>query len=407
MAEPTTARRAKSENRRVVVIVLDSAGIGELPDAGAYGDAGAATLPNLARAVGGLLLPHLAALGLGRIAPIAGVPAQARPEGWFGKMAERSPGKDTTTGHWELMGLVLAEPFATFPRGFPEEIVREFSRRTGRGVLGNKAASGTAIIDELGEEHQRSGQWIVYTSADSVFQVAAHEETIPLDELYRACRAAREFLDAYRVGRVIARPFVGAPGAYRRTYHRHDFSMKPTGPTVLDALRRAGVPVWGVGKIGDIFAGQGVERSEPTEGNANGIDMTLKLLDELARGLLFVNLVDFDMTFGHRRDAAGYARALAEFDAALPRLQERLRPGDLLLITADHGCDPTFAAHTDHTREYVPLLSWRPDGGGGELGVRRSFADLGATAAEALGVSWNGPGESFFPALAADAEAKP
>ncbi|NMB73822.1 MAG: phosphopentomutase [Myxococcales bacterium] len=406
MARRKTTTPVKGENRRVVVIVLDSAGIGELPDAGAYGDGGAATLPNLARAVGGLTLPHLAALGLGRIAPIAGVSVAARPEGWFGKMAERSPGKDTTTGHWELMGLVLAEPFATFPKGFPEEIVREFSRRTGRGVLGNKAASGTAIIDELGREHQRTGQWIVYTSADSVFQVAAHEETIPLEELYRACRAAREFLDAYRVGRVIARPFVGAPGAYRRTYHRHDFSMKPTGPTVLDALRQAGVPVWGVGKIGDIFAGQGVERSEPTEGNASGIEKTLKLLDELSRGLLFVNLVDFDMTFGHRRDAAGYARALVDFDAALPRIQERLRPGDLLLITADHGCDPTFAAHTDHTREYVPLVAWRPRGGGGELGVRRSFADLGATVAEALGVPWAGPGESFFPALAADAEAK-
>jgi len=393
--------------RRVLVIVLDSAGIGELPDAAAYGDAGSATLPNLARAVGGLALPNLGVMGLGRIAPIEGVPAAARPDGFFGKMAERSPGKDTTTGHWELMGLVLSEPFATFPAGFPEAIVAEFVRRTGRGVLGNKAASGTAIIDELGPEHQRSGKWILYTSADSVFQVAAHEETIPLEELYRACRTAREFLDAHRVGRVIARPFVGAPGSYRRTYHRHDFSMKPTGPTVLDSLRRAGVPVWGVGKIGDIFAGQGVDRSEPTEGNKNGIEKTLSLLGEMERGLLFVNLVDFDMTFGHRRDTAGYARALAEFDAALPRIRERLRPGDILIITADHGCDPTFTAHTDHTREYVPLLAWCAGEGGGDLGVRRSFADLGATVAEALGASWSGPGESFFTALAGGSEGKP
>jgi phosphopentomutase len=393
--------------RRVLVIVLDSAGIGELPDAAAYGDAGSATLPNLARAVGGLALPNLGAMGLGRIAPIEGVLAAARPDGFFGKMAERSPGKDTTTGHWELMGLVLSEPFATFPAGFPEAIVAEFVRRTGRGVLGNKAASGTAIIDELGPEHQRSGKWILYTSADSVFQVAAHEETIPLEELYQACRAAREFLDAHRGGRVTARPFVGAPGSYRRTYHRHDFSMKPTGPTVLDALRRAGVPVWGVGKIGDIFAGQGVDRSEPTEGNKNGIEKTLSLLGEMERGLLFVNLVDFDMTFGHRRDTAGYARALAEFDAALPRIRERLRPGDILLITADHGCDPTFTAHTDHTREYVPLLAWRAGAGGGDLGVRRSFADLGATVAEALGAAWSGPGESFFAALAGGSEGKP
>ncbi len=383
-----------------MVLVIDSAGIGALPDAADYGDAGAATWQNTAEAVGGLRCPHLERLGLGRVAPIRGLSAAPAPTGFAGKLAEVSPGKDTTTGHWELMGVELARAFSVFPQGFPAEIVEPFVARTGRGVLGNKAASGTAILDELGAEQLRTGKWILYTSADSVFQLAAHEEKIPLEELYRACRLARELLDAHRVGRVIARPFVGVPGAFKRTYHRHDFSMKPDRPTVLDRLGEAGVPVVGVGKISDIFAGVGVPRNVGSEGNADGLRKTLALLGELQRGLLFVNYVDTDMVYGHRRDAAGYARALEEIDAALPGIQAALGPDDLLLITADHGCDPTFRAHTDHTREYVPLVAWSPAlGRGGDLGVRRGFADVGATVADFLGVAWGGPGRSILPAL--------
>ena len=383
---------------RAVVVVLDSLGIGELPDAAAFGDPGAATLQHIAQAVPGLALPCLEKMGLGRIAPIAGVGAVATPTGFCGRMAELSVGKDTTTGHWELAGLVVREPFSLFPHGFPPEIVDPFVEQTGRGILGNKTASGIQILDELGEEHLRTGQWILYTSADSVFQLAAHEQKISLAELYAACQKARALLDRYRVGRVIARPFVGPPGKFERTYNRHDFSFLPDGPTVLGALVQQGIEVTGVGKISDIFSGQGITRSLPTRGNQDGMAQTEGLIDQGVEGLIFINLVDFDMNFGHRRDPQGYARALEAFDRWLPRLLTRLGPGELLIICADHGCDPTYLAHTDHTREYVPVLMFSPRWTiGGDLGVRQSFADVAATLAEALGAPWAGPGTSLLP----------
>jgi phosphopentomutase len=383
---------------RVLVVVLDSVGVGALPDADEYGDAGAATLQHAAEAVGELSLPNLQRLGLGCIVPVAGVSPVDKPLGYFGKMAEQSRGKDTTSGHWEMMGLVVEEPFSVFPDGFPPEIVEPFVQATGRGVLGNRPASGTRIVEELGEEHLQTGKWILYTSADSVFQLAAHEGKVPLSELYAACETARKQLDPWRVGRVIARPFVGSPGAFSRTYNRHDFSMPPDGPTVLDSLRQAGVQVIGVGKIRDIFAGAGVSRSVTTEGNQDGLDRLATLLDERPPGLVFANLIDFDMRFGHRRNPSGYAHAMEEFDHGLIRLMERMTPDDLLLVTADHGCDPTYAVHTDHTREYVPVIMWSPRfASGGDLGTRETFADLGATAADALGVEWYGPGRSFLP----------
>ena len=386
-----------AKNRRVCWIVLDSVGIGELPDADKYGDVGSATLQNTARVVGGIKMPNLARLGLGRVASIAGVAAEAAPTGWYGKLAAKSVGKDTTTGHWEMAGRVLSEPFSLYPDGFPAEIVDAFVQATGRGVLGNKAASGTVIIEELGQAHMRSGEWILYTSADSVFQIAAHEEIVPIEQLYEACRSARQILDSHRVGRVIARPFVGQPGSFQRTYNRHDFSMEPDGPTVLTDLQAMHVPVVGVGKIKDIFAGIGVDRSLSTKGNADGIEKTAELLNELEHGLIYTNLVDFDMTYGHRRNPQGYAEALEAFDAALPGLLERLRPDDLMLITADHGCDPTFDAHTDHTREYVPLIAFAPgQSGAGDLGIRETFADQAATVAAAFGVDYHGAGQSFL-----------
>ncbi len=375
--------------KKVLLLVLDSVGCGEMPDADRYGDRGANTLANTARAVGGLRLPHLGRLGLGRVTDILGVPPEPAPDGLFGRMAEASPGKDTTTGHWEIAGVVLDRPFALFPDGFPEEIIAAFRRQTGRDILGNVAASGTEIIERLGEEHQRTGRWIVYTSADSVFQVAAHEETVPLDELYRACEAARRLLDPLRVARVIARPFVGTPGRYRRTYNRRDFSMAPDRETVLDRLVAAGLPVVGIGKIHDIFAGRGVTTAVHTEGNADGLKRTEEALRDLDRGLVFTNLVDFDMLYGHRRDPVGYARALEEVDAFLPRLLDAAGRDTLVAVTADHGCDPTAAWSTDHTREYVPLLVWHagiPRGGGRDLGTRPSFADLGRAVERALGL---------------------
>jgi phosphopentomutase len=372
------------ERKRFVILVADSAGCGALPDAREYGDEGSDTIGNVSRAVGGLHLPNLGRLGLGHLTAVAGVPPDPRPSGLYGKMAERSRGKDTLTGHWEMMGLVLAEGFRLFPDGFPPEILEPWLGATGApGVLGNRAASGTAIIEELGAEHRRSGKPIVYTSADSVFQVACHEEAVPVETLYDWCRKARALLDPWRVARVIARPFVGNPGAYRRTYRRKDFSMVPPGPTVLDVLVERGVPVVGVGKIADVFDRRGITEEVHTEGNADGLRRTGRLLQELDRGLLFVNLVDFDMLYGHRNDAPGYARALEELDRALPRLLGRLRPGDVLAVTADHGCDPTTAS-TDHSREYVPLLVHAP-GRAGPIGVRDSFADLGAAAAGFFG----------------------
>jgi len=381
---------SETDRRRLVVLVADSVGVGAMPDAAAFGDEGSNTLGNVSRAVGGLRLPALGRMGLGRLTEVAGVPPDPSPTAFFGRMAERSPDKDTTTGHWEMMGVPLEAPFGHFPEGFPPEILGPWLAATGApGVLGNRAASGTVILEELGEEHVRTGKPIVYTSADSVFQVAAHEEVVPPDRLYAWCREARRILDPWRVARVIARPFVGAPGGWRRTYARRDFSMPPPRPTVLDRLTEAGVPVVGVGKIGDIFARRGVGTDVHTEGNADGLRRTEALLREMDRGFLFVNLVDFDMLYGHRNDPAGYARALEELDRALPRLLGKLRPGEVAALTADHGCDPTTPS-TDHSREFVPLVVHAPGRGGGTLGTRRSFADLGATVAAAFGV----PGEA-------------
>jgi len=372
---------------RVLLVVLDSVGAGALDDAAQYGDAGANTLAHTAEAVGGLALPNLQAFGLGNVTDVRGVPPTTAPRARWGAMREASAGKDTTTGHWELAGLVLREPFATFPNGFPPEILGPFVTHTGRAVIGNEAASGTEIIARLGEEHVRTGKWIVYTSADSVFQVAAHEEVVPLDELDRACRYARELLDAWRVGRVISRPFVGEPGTFRRTYNRHDYSMLPPEPTLLDRLQAAGVPTVGLGKIKSIYADRGVSVDLHTAGNPDGIAKTIQALQAHPTGFVMVNLVDFDMQYGHRRDPRGYAAALETFDRALPEIVANLGPRTLLAITADHGCDPTFAAHTDHTREQVPLLVYADGLRGGPLGTRETFADLGQTIAENFGVT--------------------
>ncbi len=386
------------ERRRFVILVADSAGCGALPDAGEYGDEGSDTIGNTSRAVGGLSLPVLGRMGLGRLTAIQGVPPDPAPAAFHGRMAERSHGKDTITGHWEMMGIVLREGLATFPQGFPPGIVDAFVAATGvPGILANRAASGTEIIQELGEEHQRTGRPIVYTSADSVFQIAAHEETVPLETLYAWCRAARRLLDPWRVARVIARPFVGTPGRYTRTYHRKDFALPAPGPTVLEKLVEQGVPVIGVGKIPDIFDRRGITDELHTEGNADGLARTEALLDRVDHGLVFVNLVDFDMLYGHRNDPQGYARALEELDRALPRLLGKLAPGEVLALTADHGCDPTTPS-TDHSREYVPLVVHAPGRGGGDLGTRGSFADLGATVADFFGVKAD-VGTSFLPAL--------
>jgi phosphopentomutase len=363
------------------VIVLDAVGAGDLPDAAEFGTAGSNTLAHVAEAVGGLHVPAMQALGLGNVLPLEGCPPRADAPSVYGRLLEQSRGMDTTTGHWEMMGIVTRKPFPTYPDGFPAELLEEFAGRTGRGVIGNVAASGTEIIQRLGEEHQRTGAWIVYTSADSVFQVAAHEGTIPLDELYAACRTARELLTGeHAVGRVIARPFVGEPGAYTRTPHRHDFSLEPPHPNHLQRLRRAGVSVHGVGKIGDIFAGRDIDTSSPTESNAQGIARTTKLLRELpGQSFVFVNLVETDQTWGHRNDPRGFADALEEFDAGLPDMLAALHHGDLIVLTADHGCDPTTPS-TDHSREYAPLVAHVA---GGPLAGHRhdgdTFADVGAT----------------------------
>lgn len=380
-----------STRQRVFVIVLDSVGCGALPDAGLYGDEGADTLAHVAREVGGLSLPALERLGLGCIHPIEGVAPIESPAAVWGKMAAASAGKDTTTGHWELAGLVLDEPFALFPDGFPVSLVAAFTRRVGRGVLGNRPASGTVIIEELGDEHMGSGDLIVYTSADSVFQIAAHEQVVPLEELYTACEVARGLCDPYRVARIIGRPFVGEPGSFKRTYNRKDYSMAPTGPTMLDRLSGAGVEVTGVGKIGDIFAGKSIGRSVHTEGNDEGMDRTLELARQAGTGLVFVNLVDFDMLYGHRNDPAGYAEALVKVDGFLPTLEQALGPGDVVFLTADHGCDPAFPG-TDHTREYVPLLAFGPSVPPGPCSTRRSFADLAETVLALFGLPPMGTG---------------
>jgi len=382
---------------RAAVIVLDGLGVGALPDASDYGDTGANTLAHVAEVVGGLRLPYLERLGLGNVIPVRGLAPRAQPEAAYGKMAEISAGKDTITGHWELMGVIVREPFPVYPNGFPPEVIGAFERAIGRPVLGNKPASGTEIIAELGEEHLRTGYPIVYTSADSVFQIAAHEEVIPVEELYRYCAIAREILtDKHRVGRVIARPFAGQPPHFYRTPRRRDFTLAPPGPTVLDRLKASGGEVIGVGKVKDIFAGRGFTRSYPTRGNQEGLNTLRQVLQERFCGLVLANLVDFDTLYGHRNDPWGYARALAEFDAFLPELVGRLHSDDLMVITADHGCDPTTPG-TDHTREYVPLLAYRAGGGAGRhLGTRSTLADLAATLAEMFGLPRPEEGTSFW-----------
>ncbi len=382
---------------RIIVIVLDSCGVGGAPDAALYGDEGASTLPHTADACGGLHLPVLGRLGLGRIAPIRGVAPDPAPAGAFGKMAEVSAGKDSTTGHWELMGVRVEKPFPTYPHGFPPEVIEPFQARIGRRILCNRPASGTVLIAELGEEHLRTGFPIVYTSADSVFQIAAHEDRIPVEELYRYCRIAREILAGpHAVSRVIARPFVGEPGRFVRTDRRRDFSLPPPEPTVLDHLQAAGVPVVAIGKISDLFAGRGVSEEIHTYDDRDGLEQTLRAMRAARRGLVFTNLVDLDSRFGHRNDPRGYGDDLEMIDTNLVPVVAGLGDRDLLFITADHGNDPTTPG-TDHTREYVPLLVAGPRvRGGADLGVRRTFADVGATVAAALGAAPPRGGQSFL-----------
>jgi phosphopentomutase len=392
-----------SETRRAAIIVLDGVGCGAAPDAADYGDSGSHTLGNIAAAVGGLKLPNLERLGLGRIAPLHGVRPAERPQGAWGLMVPKSAGKDSTTGHWEIAGIHLGEPFPTYSNGFPAEVIEEFSRQTGRAVIGNLAASGTTVLADYGNEHVRSGAWIVYTSADSVFQVAAHEDVIPLEDLYRACEIALQMrvradgADSPLVARAIARPFTGKSGAYLRTANRRDFSLPPPSTTLLDELESAGVPRSGVGKVDDLFAGRGIS-STHTPSNADGIREIAHWLATSVSGLLLANLVDFDQQFGHRNDVPGYYRALQEFDAALPSFFPHLRQTDLLFVTADHGNDPTTVS-TDHSRECVPLLAVGPQVVPGDIGRRDTFADLGATVAEWFGIAFRGAGTSFLPAL--------
>jgi phosphopentomutase len=371
---------------RACVIVLDAVGAGELPDAAEFGDEGSDTLGNVARAVGGLDLPNLEALGLGNVEPLDGCPPQPGAPAVAGRLLERSKGKDTTTGHWELMGVVTPEPLPTYPHGFPHDVIDPFMHRTARGVLGNRAASGTEIIQELGEEHQETGKWIVYTSADSVFQVAAHEETIPLEELYEACRIAREEIltGKHAVGRVIARPFVGDPGNYERTPNRKDFSLEPRRPNYLTLVREAGAKVHGVGKIGDIFAGCDIDESYPTKSNVEGITRTLQLLHDIDDGFVFTNLIETDMLWGHRNDPLNFHRCLQDFDHRLPDVLDALRPGDVLILTSDHGCDPTTPS-TDHSREYALLLAYVEGKNAAGRIYEGEFADVGATVNAALG----------------------
>lgn len=383
---------------RSILIVLDSVGIGEMPDAAKYGDEGSDTLGNINRARP-CQLPHLVRLGLANIKPIPNLNPAGHPQGAFGKAALASKGKDSTTGHWEMAGIILETPFPTYPRGFPLDLMARFERAIGRRTLGNYAASGTEIIQVLGAEHVRTGSPIVYTSADSVFQIAAHEEVIPLEELYRICEIARAMLQGeHRVGRVIARPFVGQTGSLRRTTHRRDYAIDPPPGMLLDQLSARGLFTYGVGKIHDIFCGRGLSGFIKIESNADGMEKTLQAMQEHPAGLLFVNLVDFDMLYGHRNDVEGYARALEEFDGQLRLLLDRMRSDDLLVITADHGCDPTTPS-TDHSREYVPLLAFSPSAlAGVNLGVRSSLADIGQTVAENFGARL-AHGTSFLSSL--------
>ena len=386
--------------KRAAIIVLDGLGIGPCPDQAAYGDAGSDTLGNVARAVGGLRLPNLQRLGLGWCRSILGLTPEDRPAAAYGVALPASAGKDSTTGHWEMCGVLLAKPFRTYPHGFPRELLDEFARRTGRGWLGNKAASGTAIIAELGEAHQRTGEWIVYTSADSVFQVAAHEQTVPLDELYRACGVARDMLIGdHAVSRVIARPFAGKPGAYERTPRRKDFSIEPVGETLLDRLAAADIPRVGIGKVDDLFAARNIT-SEHTPTNGDAYRLIEQALHDVRMGFIFVNVIEFDQTWGHRNDVPGFHEGLKALDAWMPRLEARLTGDDLIVLTADHGNDPTTPS-TDHSREAVPVLVLGPRVRPRALGERRTFADLGATVAEYFGVPALAVGTSFLSELRA------
>ena len=385
--------------KKAILIVLDSAGIGQMPDAARFGDEGADTFGHLIEAYN-LHTPNMDRLGLRNIEGTSFFAPLPRVEGCFGRAAELSNAKDTTSGHWEIAGLILDKPFRTYPNGFPRDIMEEFEQKTGRGTLGNCTASGTEIIQRLGDEHVKTGKLIVYTSADSVFQIAAHEDVVPLPELYRCCQAAREMLVGDRaVGRIIARPFTGKSGNYTRTENRRDFALPPERDTVLDGIAKAGMDVMGIGKIEDIFCRAGITKVDHTKNNHAGIDATIAHMGEELHGLIFTNLVDFDMLYGHRNDAEGYARALEYFDQKLPGIISAMGPEDLLIITADHGCDPTFPG-TDHTREYIPILAYGPNlKRGVNLGTRGSFADIGATVYDFLGLGQWEIGTSFMPRL--------
>lgn len=382
--------------RRVILIVLDSVGAGELPDADKYGDAGCNTLGHIADAVGGLNMPNLAEMGLGNIIPIKGVQPVDSPAAFFGKMSEASKGKDTTTGHWEMMGVVTNVPFPTYPNGFPADVISSFEKKIGRRVIGNKVASGTVIINELGDEHMQTGCPIVYTSADSVFQIACHEDIISVDKLYEMCQITREMLVApHNVQRVIARPFIGKSGAYERTQRRRDFALEPPKHTLLDKIVESNGEVVAIGKIEDIFAHRGISKSDHTGNNPDGIKATVYAIKNGEGSLVFTNLVDFDMVYGHRNNTQGYAQALEDFDNALPGIVDAMLPTDILMITADHGCDPTFPG-TDHTREYVPLIAYQKGiTCGGSLGVRKSFCDVASTIADILEINNDFDGDSF------------
>lgn len=392
---------ASKSFKRVHLVVLDSVGIGEAPDAEAFGDVGADTLGHTAEAAGGLALPNLERMGLANIVSVQGVEPAEKPAAYFGRMQEASVGKDTMTGHWEIMGLNIDTPMKVYPEGFPDDLIRKLEERTGRKVIGNKPASGTAIIDELGEEHIKTGALIVYTSADPVLQIAAHEGIVPIDELYRICEIARELTlePEHLVGRVIARPFIGEPGAFKRTSNRHDYALAPFSRTVMNELKDSGFSVIALGKINDIYNGEGVTDATRTTDNMDGMDKLVKTVTQDFTGLSFLNLVDFDAVFGHRRDARGYAEALEAFDRRLPEVTGQLGEDDLLIITADHGNDPTFPG-TDHTREYVPLLAYSPRfSTGHDLGLRKTFSDIGATIADNFSVQAPEFGESFLKRL--------
>jgi phosphopentomutase len=387
--------------KRVFLVVMDSVGIGEAPDAEKFGDKGSHTLGHIGEKMNGLKMPNMGKLGLSNIEEIKGIEPAQKPLAFYTKMEEASNGKDTMTGHWEIMGLNIQTPFQVFPDGFPDELISELESRTGRKVIGNKPASGTEILVELGEEHMKTGALIVYTSADSVLQIAAHEEIIPIEELYDICKIARELTldEKYMVGRVIARPFTGEPGDFKRTSNRHDYALKPFGRTVMNELKDSGLDVLAIGKISDIYDGEGVTESLRTVSNMDGMDKLLQTLDQDFTGLSFLNLVDFDALFGHRRDPEGYGKALEEYDSRLPEVFEKLKEDDLLIITADHGNDPVHYG-TDHTREYVPLLVYSKGmTEGKELPIRKTFADIGATVAENFNVKMPEHGTSFLKEL--------